>query len=378
MASIAWGDLPDLHEPKLLDQELLSGGWVTLFDGQTLFGWKSTSEVDWHVDQGAIVATSGEPGFLLSSLPIRDFECYLEFQAEADTNSGLFCRSVQSPSNPAQDCVEVNIAPSDNPFPTGSLVARVKSDASIAPNANTWRSLQIYAEGDGIAVFVDGQPASKGLDSYRPGALNLMLQYNTGRIAFRNIRVRPLGTRFLFNQTDLKGWRTDQTLESQFRVESPGELRVTKGPGQLETEEEFGDFILQLECQTHAAGLNSGIFFRCIPGDRLMGYEGQISNAWKEKRSQPLDAGTGAIFRRQAARFVPANDKEWFAMTLCAQGARMCSWVNGLQVCDWTDTRPADSNPRKGLRLTAGTIMIQGHDPTTDVSFKNMRIVELK
>jgi Domain of Unknown Function (DUF1080) len=378
LARVAWGEVPILNEPKLLDQKLLEEGWVALFDGQTLFGWKSTTDVDWHVEGGAIVATSGKPGFLQSSLPCRDFECYLEFQADTETNSGLFFRSVEHPTDPAQDCVEVNIAPADNPFPTGSLVARTKAETSLPATSSEWRSLWVSAKGDAVVVSVDGRQTSKGVDPMRPGALNMMLQFNTGRIAFRNIRVRPLGMRPLFNGTDLKGWKTDQVLQSDFRVEAPGVLRVRQGPGQLETDGEFGDFLLHIECQTHAAGLNSGVFFRCIPGDRLMGYEAQISNAWKENRSQPLDAGTGAIFRRQAARYVPANDEEWFTMTLAALGPRISSWVNGLQVCDWIDTRPPDPNPRKGLRLQPGSIMLQGHDPTTDVSFRTLRILELK
>ncbi len=48
-----------------------------------------------------------------------------------------------------------------------------------------------------------------------------------------------------------------------------------------------------------------------------------------------------------------------------------------LRVADWTDTRKPDPNPRNGLRLEAGTIQIQGHDPTTDLSFRNLRIGEM-
>jgi len=63
-------------------------------------------------------------------------------------------------------------------------------------------------------------------------------------------------------------------------------------------------------------------------------------------------------------------------MTLIADGPHMAAWVNGYQVSDWTDDRPAHENPRKGLRLEPGTIMIQGHDPTTNISFRNLRIAE--
>ena len=47
------------------------------------------------------------------------------------------------------------------------------------------------------------------------------------------------------------------------------------------------------------------------------------------------------------------------------------------QVSDWTDTRAADENPRKGKRLTSGTLSIQGHDPTTNLSFRKLMATEL-
>jgi hypothetical protein len=108
------------------------------------------------------------------------------------------------------------------------------------------------------------------------------------------------------------------------------------------------------------------------------GYECQIHNGIKEgDRRKPVDCGTGGIFRRVDARLVVANDKEWFFQTVIADGAHVSTWVNGYQVVDWLDDRSPDANPRKGLRLEAGTIMIQGHDPTTDISFRNLRIAEL-
>jgi len=50
--------------------------------------------------------------------------------------------------------------------------------------------------------------------------------------------------------------------------------------------------------------------------------------------------------------------------------------VNGDPVASWTDTRAKDDNPRKGLRLAAGHLSLQGHDPTTDILFRNIRAAE--
>ena len=41
-------------EPVLLDAKELAEGWISLFDGQTLFGWKAGSKADWRVDDGTI------------------------------------------------------------------------------------------------------------------------------------------------------------------------------------------------------------------------------------------------------------------------------------------------------------------------------------
>jgi hypothetical protein len=51
--------------------------------------------------------------------------------------------------------------------------------------------------------------------------------------------------------------------------------------------------------------------------------------------------------------------------------------VNGVQVVDWTDNRPVNANARNGCRLEKGNISLQGHDPTTDIDFRNFRLAEL-
>jgi hypothetical protein len=73
---------------------------------------------------------------------------------------------------------------------------------------------------------------------------------------------------------------------------------------------------------------------------------------------------------------VVADDFVWFRQTIIAQGPHVSTWVNGFPVADWTDIRPAHENPRRGLRTAPGTIMLQGHDPTTNLSFRRLEIAE--
>lgn len=367
-------------EPVRLTDEELAEGWISLFDGQTMFGWKPTSGAEWKIADGALVVESGEPGLLCTTTQFSDYVLKLDFRSDKGTNSGIFLHTPSGIKGADMDveteCYELNIADSDNPFPTGSLVKRQKAEGDF--ESTDWQSYEVTVEGGKVTVKLDGEQIVEYEDPAPIGRGHIGLQLNHGKVAFRNIKLKPLGTADIFNGKDLTGWKTYPDMASKFTVTEEGFMNVKDGKGQLETEGQYGDFVLQLECITHAENLNSGIFFRCIPGDTMNGYESQIHNGFEDDdRTKPMDCGTGGIFRRQAARRVVADDLKWFHKTLIADGAHVAAWVNGYQVSDWTDEREPDENPRKGLRLEAGTIQIQGHDPTTDISFRNFRIVEM-
>jgi hypothetical protein len=247
-----------------------------------------------------------------------------------------------------------------------------------------WKCFQVRCEGPRIRVWIDGvqvldyreeRPAAA-----RPTRGYIGLQKNAGLAEYRNVFLKPLGAKPLFNGKDLSGWRVVPGGKSEFTVEN-GAIKVLNGRGFLETEKDYGDFLLQAEIKTLGAGLNSGIFFRAQPGTAEApsnGYEAQVHNLFKDKdRTKPADFGTGGIYRRVPARRVSANDNEWFTLTVAAQGAHVTAWVNGDPVTDWTDTRKPSDNPREGLRTKPGRFSLQGHDPTTNLLFRNLRVVEL-
>lgn len=360
--------------PGILTDSEVAEGWIALFDGESLFGWQPVGPVRWQVQQGSLIAEPEKEGFLFTTTRFADFVLQLEFQASPETNSGVFLRSPLEIRDVATDCYEVNIAsPTRSDYPTGSLVRRAK--AAPVGDKSDWRLLQIEAEGARIVVQLDGQKVLEYRDPQPVRKGFIALQAREGRVAFRKIKLRPLGMKPLFNGKNLTGWREHPDSRSRVTVTPEGFLRLQGGRGQLESTETFADFVLQLEVFVAGRELNSGVFFRCIPGEMMNGYESQIHNGYiAGDRSRPRDAGTGGIFRRQNARRVVANDFEWFTKTIVADGPHMAVWVNGYQVSDWTDTRPAHANPRQGLRLEPGTIIFQGHDPGTDILFRNIRI----
>ncbi|MEC9094330.1 MAG: DUF1080 domain-containing protein [Planctomycetota bacterium] len=354
-------------------------GWISLFHGNPGYGWRAVTNANWScVDNRDLTVSRGQAGLLRSTTQFDDFSIRLQFKATPRTNSGVFIRTSPSPNSPLEGCYEINIAPQSNSYPTGSIVGRVKGTVIKDFDYSIWHRMEISAIGNTISVKIDGQKTSVYRDPkpIRKGYIGL--QFNQGAVAFRNIYLKPEGLVSLFNGKSLAGWKEYPEMKSKFSAEG-GVLNVKDGSGQLETKNLYQNFVMQLKVKTNAPKLNSGIFFRCIPGEKMNGYESQIQNGIIDNdRSRPEDCGTGGIFRRKNARIVPANDQEWFIKTLVVDGPHVATWVNGEQVCDWTDQRKPDANPRKGLRLKAGTIMIQGHDPTTDIDFKDLLIREMK
>ena len=365
--------------PTQLTGDQIADGWIALFDGETKYGWKSTNrDVNWKVVDGALQASEGPIGFLVTRTEFADYELHVEFRAAAGANGGVFLHTDAVPKDPATGCYEINVAPHDNPFPTGSLVSRQKVAAPNGPPAaDQWHAFDLRVQKGEVEVRLNGRQCAKYKDPHPLRRGRIALQHNEGMISYRNSRLKPVGAKSMFNGQDLTGWNTDRAESSRFEVTDEGEMRVLDGRGQLESDGQYGDFALQLECRVDGDGLNSGVFFRCIPGDFMMGYECQIHNGMKEgDPTQPVDCGTGGIFRRQNARRIVARDREWFAITLIADGPHMAAWVDGVQVSNWIDKRKPHENPRKGLRLEPGTLAIQGHDPTTDLRFRNLQIQE--
>ena len=371
----------ELQYVNQLTPEEIAEGWLLLFDNETLFGWRKQNDVNWSVQEQAIVADAGPIGLLLTQVRFADFELALEYKGSPDANGGVFLRCTEDPQDPVTDCYEVNIADGHpQGFQTGSIVGYKPADSGKPTTDHTWRSMHIKAVGPAITVTIDGlvvEFMDEREDWRRNGFIGL--QKNAGAVGYRNIRLKPLNLEPLFNGTDLDGWHEVPGGKSVIDVVQQ-EIHLVNGPGFLETEQSFKDFVLQFQAKTMAPELNSGVFFRAERGTEQApsnGYEVQIHNGFdNDDRNQPNNAGTGAIFRRVDARRVVSSDLMWSTVTLVADGPQIATWVEGYPVVNWRDERDPDPNPRRGLRLEAGHLSLQGHDPTTDLYFRNIYAAE--
>lgn len=408
-----------------LTVEETSAGWISLFDGHSLFGWEANDPgVNWSVADDSITADSGPKGLLLTYTPFSDYQFRCDYRMSAGGNSGVFLRTLREPKDVLKDCYEVNIV-DEHPegFLTGAIVGLQKTDVPIKGSGD-WHTLLLAANGTKITIAIDGNLVCV-YDDTRPEARRsglIGLQKNAGKIEFKNIALQPLNQKPLYNGTGLAGWRVVPGSKGEFTFED-GTIHVKGGEGFLESESQHKDFVLQAQARTNAIAVNTGIFFRAEAGTekaKSNGYEMQIDNSIRAPEvtpstpqsdqkpvgtyqggiysgdldippispsaiysvhvnnwGPPANAGTGAIFRRVNARRIVCWDKSWATVTLIASGPRISTYVDGYAVVHWEDTRKLDPNPRKGLRLDAGHFSLQGHDPTTDASFRAITVSDL-
>jgi 3-keto-disaccharide hydrolase len=337
----------DVAKPIPLTAKEIEEGYIRLFDGETTFGWKIDGAA--RVEDDVLVL--GKGGKKSIAYPTAAFGPYWEVSFQI-IGPALIHESgtIEHPAKLAK-WVTYKFTRDVKLHQFSSTHSTVKSVTSTRPKGSEVAAFCIETNGD-------------------------------EEVKIQSVKLKPLTAKSLFTGKNLDGWKVNaadpkRTL-SKFEVTKDGELSVKNGPGDLVTEKEFDNFVLQFECKTLGKALNSGIFFRCIPGQYQNGYEAQIQNAYlNDDRTKPADYGTGAVYRRVAARKVVSNDNEWFSMTVVANGKHIATWVNGYQTVDWTDDRKENDNPRQGYRAAKGPLSIQGHDKTTDLLFKNIRIAEL-
>jgi hypothetical protein len=375
---------PAADEPKLntLTSKEIAEGVLLLFDGETTFGWSSDGQM--KVQDGALVLGDKKKShsWLTTSFPA--FEIDFQFRKESDVHAAFNKRRYPL-SDPGVGLLRTTEA--------GWYRQIIKVEADFQNATARTDYLILGPTGKQLHVSTG---LGEGIDR-RGMQIGFRIEAG-GKLVLRNIKLKPLRVKPLFNGKDLTGWKEFPGKKSTFTVTNDCCLSIKNGPGDLQTTGEWANFVLQLEGRTNGDNLNSGVFFRCIPGQYQNGYEAQIQNQKaKEPKKYTIeeydpkthelkgkktlenwsqDYGTGAIYRRIPARRSAAGDREWFTMTVVAHGRHIATWVDGIQVVDWDDNRPENENPRNGCRLKRGPISLQGHDPTTDLNFRNIRIAD--
>jgi hypothetical protein len=192
--------------------------WISLFDGQTLDGWKASEDAgSWKVEEGAIV-TAGDRSHLFYDGEVRDhqfknFELSVDVKTMPGANSGIYIHTgFQEEGWPARgyECQVINSNP---PTEAGGYVEH-KMTGSIYAIRNVWKSpvadetwfnYRIVVEGKTIRTYINDMLAAEYTEPdqvYRPESLSGRLLgsgtfafqcHDPGSVVhFKNIRVKPL------------------------------------------------------------------------------------------------------------------------------------------------------------------------------------------
>lgn len=207
------------------------GGWVALFDGKTLRGWRGfagPANAVWVVKDGAIVVdrngTPGTPGdgnsSLVSEGQFGDFELEWEWKNAPGGNSGLFYRATEDEQKPQWTAVEYQLLDS-GAHPDGKNGPDRWSGAAYglyppageakARPVGEWNKSRIVARGPHVEHYLNGKLACSfdvGSDDWKrrvaagkfakwkkfgvPARGHIALQDHGHFTAFRAIRIREL------------------------------------------------------------------------------------------------------------------------------------------------------------------------------------------
>ncbi len=183
----------------------------------------------------------------------------------------------------------------------------------------------------------------------------------------------------LFNGKDLTGWKRSEDNPETFKVVD-GEIVVRgkvchlyyDGPV---SDANFKNFEWKCDVMTKP-GANSGMYFhtKYQPGGfPSTGIECQVDNSHTDPRR------TGSLYQlKDIMNDSPAKDNEWFTQTVIVQGDKITVKVNDKVVNEftWTKGFKRDGGFAKNV-LGSGTFALQGHDPGSEVHYKNIKVKPL-
>ena len=184
-------------------------GWVTIFDGKSLDGWKINEQPDtWKLQDGVLVA-HGERShifYVADDKPFVNFELKVEVKAAPHSNGGIYFHTrFQATGWPKYGHeAQVNNTYDKDPKKSGSLYGIVDVTEQNIPD-DTWWTEHVVVKGRHITISLndkvvvdheepENQPAFSDEFERRLGSGTFALQgHDPGStVYYRNIRVKRL------------------------------------------------------------------------------------------------------------------------------------------------------------------------------------------
>jgi hypothetical protein len=216
--------LPNLN--TLTDAEK-AAGWVLLFDGKTLNGWRNFRKEGvsggWSVIDGALCRVDKSADDIITAGKFDNFELELDYKVPPHANSGLMYRVSEDEDRPWKTGVEVQLL--DNTYPKGDAQksgwAYDLYRPAVDPNTGKpidatkpvgeWNHVKLVCNGPHIEHWMNGvkyveydlgsddwnQKLAKSKFAKMPKFAknttgHISIQGDHGNICFANIKLRPL------------------------------------------------------------------------------------------------------------------------------------------------------------------------------------------
>jgi hypothetical protein len=176
-------------------------GFVRLFNGKDLVGWKATGSAKWSIENGTIIGTQGEnnaPGDLLTEKTYEDFLLTVTYRVEWPCNSGVWFR-YQS----ADKAYQADILEHKNPecysgtlYCPGKMFLAMNTDKTLV-NRDGWNTISVRAEGNHIQIWVNSyQVADVRDETTDSGHIGFQIhagdQLSPNKIIVREVLLKPL------------------------------------------------------------------------------------------------------------------------------------------------------------------------------------------
>jgi hypothetical protein len=196
-------------------------GWLLLFDGKSLAGWKTNTGAASRrpVEEGTLNPHKSGGYMLIHEKQWGDFVLSLDFKLSPKCNSGVFIRTFPLEPRPGKDVgfngIEVALDDTKGVsfHDSGAIYDLVKPSRNAMRPIGDWNHLEITCDGAKIEVVLNGEPVSSmDLDewttantrpdgtphkfdvAYRdhPRSGYIGLQDHGADCWFKNIKLKPL------------------------------------------------------------------------------------------------------------------------------------------------------------------------------------------
>lgn len=182
-------------------------GWVSLFNGADLAGWKKNGEEKWIIEEKTILceSTANKYGYLTTEKTYRDFELRLKFKGEATGNSGVFFHAritgIDPEHGPDIEGMQVEVDPSVGNH-TGGLyesggrgwVMMPTAEGEHALKLGQWNDLEASVHGNHVVTRLNGIKIADYTDptpKFTDGVIGLQIHTGGGvRMRWKDIYIK--------------------------------------------------------------------------------------------------------------------------------------------------------------------------------------------